>query len=84
MPIVRVRYFAGAAAAAGVTEECVELTQAVSVAEVLRILRHDRGPALSRVLDACAFLLNGTAVRDHSTIIRDQDELDILPPFAGG
>ena len=85
MPTIRVRYFAGARAAAGLAQEQVVLSdEACSVADLVRVLRHHRGPDLSRVLPACSFLLNGVAVHDDSTVFADQDELDVLPPFAGG
>lgn len=84
MSTVRVRYFAGARAAAGIAEEQVELPGETSVADILRMLRADRGPALRRVLDGCSFLLDGIAVRDHSVVVPDRAELDVLPPFAGG
>jgi molybdopterin converting factor small subunit len=83
LTLVRVRYFAGARAAAGVAEEDVRLP-AATVRSVLSAVRERRGPELDRVLARCSFLLNGVAVHDHATGIPDRAELDVLPPFAGG
>ncbi|MCP2259507.1 Molybdopterin converting factor, small subunit [Streptoalloteichus tenebrarius] len=81
---VTVRYFAGARAAAGTPEEVLELPAGSTVAQVLAELERRRGEKLSRVLAACSFLVNGTAVRDREAIVPDGGELDVLPPFAGG
>jgi molybdopterin converting factor small subunit len=81
---VVVRYFAGAKAAAGVAEDRVQLSGGRStVADALAAVQARRD-ALSRVLPACSFLLDGVAVRDHATAVPDGGELDVLPPFAGG
>lgn len=89
--LVRVRYFAGARAAAGVAEEDILLPAADpatrTVAAVLAAVRERQRPALDRVLAGCSFLLNGVAVHDRSTPLPDDSgpsELDVLPPFAGG
>lgn len=84
MHTVRVRYFAGARAAAGVAEEDVEVGDPASVADVLTLVRQRRGDELDRVLAACSFLLDGVAVRDRDTTVANRAELDVLPPFAGG
>jgi molybdopterin synthase sulfur carrier subunit len=81
---VRVRYFAGARAAAGVPEEHVELATTHSVEDVLELLRERRGHQFAKVLTGCSFLLNGVAVRDRAATIADRADLDVLPPFAGG
>lgn len=80
---VLIRYFAGARAAAGVTEERIELAPRGSVADALAVAAR-RGPALVRVLPSCSFLLNGIAVHDHEIPVPDGGEIDVLPPFAGG
>lgn len=43
-----------------------------------------RATSLATVLARCSFLVNGTSVQDHEHILASTDELDILPPFAGG
>lgn len=43
-----------------------------------------RATSLATVLARCSFLVNGTSVQDHEHLLVSTDELDILPPFAGG
>lgn len=84
MAIIKVRYFAGAQAAAGTPDEQLELTGERSVGDVITELGTRRGAALQRVLAAASFLVDGVAVRDRAAAIKDGAELDVLPPFAGG
>ncbi|MGH7630092.1 MAG: MoaD/ThiS family protein [Gemmatimonadales bacterium] len=79
-----VRYFAGARAAAGVPEEILGFPAGATVADVLNELSGRHGEALSRVLLASSFLLDGVAVRDRAIPLSDGTVLDVLPPFAGG
>lgn len=81
---VRVRYFAGARAAAGISEETVELPEAARVRDLIGELGGRHGGALTHVLTACSFLLDGVAVRDTSIPLPDGSGVDVLPPFAGG
>jgi sulfur-carrier protein len=81
---VRVRYFAGARAAAGVSEETVQLAGDARVRDLVDELTGRHGDALRRVLTACSFLLDGVAVRDTSIPLPDGSGVDVLPPFAGG
>jgi sulfur-carrier protein len=81
---VRIRYFAGAATAAGTADEQLQLPGECSVADILTRLSDRGNGALDRVLAASSFLLNGVAVRDHGMTVGDGAELDVLPPFAGG
>jgi sulfur-carrier protein len=84
MPTVRVRYFAGARAASGVEEESVDLPAGATVHDAVARLGARHGEALSRVLQASSFLLNGVAVRNKDVTLDDGVGLDVLPPFAGG
>ncbi|GAA0511496.1 molybdopterin synthase sulfur carrier subunit [Saccharopolyspora subtropica] len=85
---VRVRYFAGARAAAGVPEETVRVAkpdgQVVTAADVIAAAQQLHDEKLARVLPACSFLLDGVAVRDRGVTVPDGADLDVLPPFAGG
>jgi sulfur-carrier protein len=76
-----VRYFAGARAAAGVTEEAVPagLTRDALVDALAQ--RHGEGLAV--VLKVASFLLDGVAWRDESPLPAG-GTVDVLPPFAGG
>ena len=79
-----VRYFAGARAAAGVSEEAVPIAAGASVHDLLEELVGRHGEGLAKVLSASSFLLDGVAVRDRDVTLRDGVVLDVLPPFAGG
>ncbi|WP_216628668.1 MoaD/ThiS family protein [Actinopolyspora erythraea] len=86
---VRVRYFAGARAAAGVAEETLGVApatagEAVSANDVIRAVLAAHDEPLARVVGACGFLLDGVAVRDGTAVVPDGAEFDVLPPFAGG
>ncbi|MCC8247902.1 MoaD/ThiS family protein [Saccharothrix luteola] len=80
-----VRYFAGARAAVGVSEESFELPgDAATVQAAIEAVRSRHGAKAARVLPACSYLLDGVAVRDHDTAVCSGAQLDVLPPFAGG
>ncbi|MCV9994313.1 MoaD/ThiS family protein [Paeniglutamicibacter sp. ZC-3] len=97
---MRIRYFAAAAHAAGKTEERLDLLQlpGATLGTVLEHLVANapaaapvpdrpllrRTTSLATVLDRCSFLVNGVSEQDHSRVLRPGDELDVLPPFAGG
>lgn len=84
MAVVTVRYFAGARAAAGVPHEDVELQAGATVADLVDLIAQRHGAALATVLAACSFLLDSIAVRDRTTPLPPEAEVDVLPPFAGG
>ena len=81
---LRVRYFAAARAAAGTSQEEIAVRADATVQDVLDALGARHGEELTRVLKACSFLLDGMAVRDRAAMLTDGNELDVLPPFAGG
>lgn len=80
---VVVRYFAGAAAAARLTEEKVTVPDGATVADLSGLIAERHGPALARVLAAASFLLDEVA-GDTRRVLRDGAHVDVLPPFAGG
>lgn len=78
--MITVRYFAGAAEAAGLESE----SMAAGTAEaVRRAMVAAHGPGLARVLERCSLLADGVRV-DGATPVPDGVTLDVLPPFAGG
>ncbi len=77
-----VRYFAGARAAAGRSEETVPAGRCLD--EVTAELAERHGDRLARVLGAASFLVDGTACHDRKTQLPAGATLDVLPPFAGG
>ena len=80
MSTVTVRYFAGAAEAAGRTTEEVSATTA---AELRRGMAASHGPALEAVLARCSLLGAGRRLADEDELV-DGATVDVLPPFAGG
>lgn len=83
MVTVRLRYWAGARAAAGTGEEDLE---AASVAGALDAARAVRGPRFAAVVAASTVLIDGVAA-DEAALqqVRESAVLaEILPPFAGG
>ncbi|MGV0784031.1 MoaD/ThiS family protein [Mycolicibacterium sp. XJ775] len=80
---VTVRYFAAAAAAAGVDTETLGLAQGSTIATLVEHLS-GRDTELGRVLKRCSYLADGVAVRDMGKPISTHQTIDVLPPFAGG
>ncbi|WP_210410223.1 MoaD/ThiS family protein [Nesterenkonia sp. NBAIMH1] len=90
---VRVRFFAGAADAAGAEELSVPLPRTAmplglfvdELPGLVPASAADEGaPSLERVCARSSFLVNGTRTGRESGVINDGDVLDVLPPFAGG
>jgi molybdopterin converting factor small subunit len=78
---VVVRYFAGAAEAAGVETEALP---ADSVGALISAMVGAHGPGLQKVLTRCSLLADGVYVRDDVAPLADGATVDVLPPFAGG
>lgn len=79
--MARVRYFAGAAEAAGTDEEQVDGS---TIGEVFAAVQRAHGERLAEVLPRCSILHEGHYVDDDSVPVRPDDAIDVLPPFAGG
>jgi sulfur-carrier protein len=79
--MITVRYFAGARAAAGTTEE---KASARTLDELVTMLVEAHGPPLGRVLACASFLVDEVAWRDRHAELPDDASIDVLPPFAGG
>lgn len=81
MPVT-VRFFAAARQAAGAPEA----TCAPGTLQSLGRELIERFPQLDPVLPRCSFLVNGVAAHGDpgAVTIQDADEVDVLPPFAGG
>lgn len=75
---ITVRYWAGAARAAGTQ---VETLTATTIGELRALL--GRRPALANVSEVASFLIDGQRAGD-ATALHDGAEVDVLPPFAGG
>jgi len=84
---IDVRYFAAAAAGVGRTTERREYRAPTSIGSVLDDVERaspGRDDRLGVVLSRCSFIVNGVSTRDRGMLLTDGDQLDVLPPFAGG
>ncbi len=84
MATVKIRYWAGAKAAAGTAAEEVDAATPRQALAAVGRLRND--PSFDRVIGACSILLDGRAAHDADLDrpVTDVVELELLPPFAGG
>ncbi|WBB65828.1 MoaD/ThiS family protein [Micromonospora sp. WMMD812] len=77
-----VRYFAGARAAAGRSEEAVPAGPSLDDLRAELAGRH--GDRLAAVLRVASFLVDGVTCHDRRTPLPAGATIDVLPPFAGG
>lgn len=79
---VKVRFFAGARAAAGCDQVMVEPGRLDQLIEAL----HVTFPGLQAVTPVCSYLVDGQSARRHEggPVVRAGSMVDVLPPFAGG
>lgn len=80
--MITVRYFAGARAAAGVSEESLPATGTLH--ELVAVLAQRHGPRLRTVLGASSFLVDGVRWGEPHRELPRGAVIDVLPPFAGG
>jgi molybdopterin synthase sulfur carrier subunit len=79
---VRLRLFAAARDAAGVTEATLD---ASTVGEALDVARSSYGTEFSAVLATARLWVNGDEPLDgEASTLRDGDELAVIPPVSGG
>jgi molybdopterin converting factor small subunit len=81
--LVTVRYFAGAAAAAGVAEEKLDVPSGTTVGGLLSAVASAR-PSVEPVLAVASVLVDEVATRDRGAPVPEGATVDVLPPFAGG
>lgn len=77
-----IRYFAGAAEAAGVHSTHVDASGLDAGALVQTLGRGN--PALEQVLKVSSLLADGVRITSPSTSLTEVTQVDVLPPFAGG
>lgn len=88
-PVIEVRYFASARAAAGVGAECLNSAAVPggSLADVLAGLLSRHDARFAEVLSVCSLLVDGAPVgrRDPAAVaVGPGSVVEVLPPFAGG
>lgn len=79
---ITVRFFAGARAAAGVSETTVPA--GCTLDDLVATLAARHGPRLAAVLAAASFLVDGVTCHDRRRPLPADATVDVLPPFAGG
>ncbi|MPV38473.1 MoaD/ThiS family protein [Georgenia subflava] len=85
---VHVRYFAGAAEAAGTPAEELVLPAAATALDLRAAVVASRGPQVARVLTISSLLVDDVVREDLAAPLRSASttdvRVDVLPPFAGG
>ena len=79
---MEIRFYAGAADAAGTTATTLEAGELSAEELMTRLAGPDE--ALARVLACCSLLVDGAPVRNRAERISGGARVDVLPPFAGG
>lgn len=79
---MEVRFFAGAAEAAGVDSLELDATGLSADDVVARLAEGNE--RLAKVLEVSALLADGARVGDRRMDLSAVQSLDVLPPFAGG
>lgn len=80
---MEIRFFAGAAEAAGTPSRTIDVEPFHTVHHVVEQVVGDDA-RLAKVLGVSSLLLDGTRVTDRATAVGGATQLDVLPPFAGG
>ncbi|MCF8610378.1 MoaD/ThiS family protein [Gordonia sp. HY285] len=78
---MRIRYFAGAADAAGRREQTID--GRMSLGALRAALADEHGPEFAAVLRRCSLMVDGSRLDDDAVAAGDCT-VDVLPPFAGG
>lgn len=83
--MITVRFYAGAAEAAGAEERQLPLSEGQGLDEFLtRLPELIAAPSLEQVCSRSSFLVNGVRTKRETGALSPGDQLDVLPPFAGG
>ena len=85
---VTVRYWAGARAAAGTTEDTFEVDGETTLDVLVKlVLERHPGEQMARTVAVCSVLLGDQPVRTQdpaAVVVRPGAVVELLPPFAGG
>ncbi|MGO3326187.1 MoaD/ThiS family protein [Gordonia sp. (in: high G+C Gram-positive bacteria)] len=78
---MKIRYFAGAADAAGRRDQ--DVAGPLPLTALRTALADEHGPEFAAVLGRCSLMVDG-ARADDDVVAADSATVDVLPPFAGG
>jgi MoaD family protein len=85
MSAVRLRLFAAARETAGRSSDEFTLVEAATVGALLERAQHRYGPEFGAVLGTARVWVNGDEPAAGAlTILREGDEVAVLPPVSGG
>lgn len=79
---VQVRYFAAAAEAAARAEETLTVPADADLTHLRAVLVERYGARMEQILGVAAYLVDSELTRDPNSAVGEQ--VDVLPPFAGG
>lgn len=80
---ITVRFYAGAAEAAGNPQTSLDQPAGTTLAELVAALGASN-PRLAEVLKVCTLLLDGKPAELTTSLPDGSVTVDVLPPFAGG
>ncbi|WP_210649348.1 MoaD/ThiS family protein [Nocardioides sp. SYSU D00065] len=85
---VTVRYWAGARAAAGTAEDTFEVTDGLTLADLVeQVLARHPDDRMARTVAVCSVLVGDQPVRSQdpaAVVVPPGSVVELLPPFAGG
>jgi molybdopterin synthase catalytic subunit len=82
MPDVTIHYFAGAQQRLGIARDSWSLPERTEVAAILAAVA-ERHPALRELIASCR-VAHQLEFVDAAVVLRDGDELAVIPPVSGG
>ena len=78
--MAKVNFYAAARAAAG----AATLEIHAESLDALILALSSQNAELAKLLPTCSYLLNSEACTELTQVLRPEDNLDVLPQFAGG
>lgn len=82
--MITIRFFAMLKGLAGVEEKAYPVQTPITIGELKELLKRDF-PALRPVIDSRSVLISvNQEFAGRQTLIKDGDEVGLLPPFSGG
>jgi molybdopterin converting factor small subunit len=78
--VAKVNFYAAAKAAAGRSSEEISAPNLGALIDELI----SRSPELAKLIPTCSYLLNGESCQELAQVLTAEDNIDVLPQFAGG